>query len=273
MRREDEALEEAARLARDEAPSLCRADAAGGTCAWHHGLWPTLRLLGLVTEPALHGEFLRGALAAVAGKAPRVLLSGAADHALLAQVLAAFASRTLRITVLDICETPLLLNRWYAGRAGVAIETCRSDILDYAAPRAFDAICTHAFLGNFDAARARAFAAGSRLAHLWLVPNPPYHPEGDFGIGPDGLGLSDPPKTVPRHTYANLALMRAGLCDHLPAGQRAALGPLLHEAMHRRQISVEMYTGPWENVGTPAQWEALSSPPSTGRMAAQEDAT
>ncbi|GIX24841.1 MAG: mannose-1-phosphate guanylyltransferase [Caldimonas sp.] len=126
---------------------------------------------------------------------------------------------------------------------------------------------------RFDAARAQAFAAGSRLAHLWLVPNPPYHPRGDFGIGADGLGLSEPPQTVPRHTYANLALMRAELCRHLPVGRPAALGPLLHEAMRRRQISVEMYTGRWENVGTPAQWEALSAPLPFGTAPPPEDRT
>jgi SAM-dependent methyltransferase len=156
----DEALEEAARLAREQAPALCRRDPASGhSCAWNHGLWPTLRLLGLVTKPAFHGEFLRAALGAVAGESPRVLLSGAADHALLAQVLAAFAGRTPRITVLDICETPLMLNRWYAELAGIAIDTHRSDILDFEAPQAFDAVCTHAFFGNFDHARREVLAA------------------------------------------------------------------------------------------------------------------
>jgi SAM-dependent methyltransferase len=157
----DEALEEAARLAREQAPSLCSG------CDWNHGLWPTLRLLGLVTEPALHGAFLRPALAAVPGEGPRVLLSGAADHALLAQVLAAYAGRSPRITVLDICETPLMLNRWYAGRRGVAIETQRSDILDYEAAGAFDVVCTHAFLGHFDPPKR---AALMRKWHSLLQP-------------------------------------------------------------------------------------------------------
>jgi len=141
----DEALEEAARLAREQAPSLCSG------CDWNHGLWPTLRLLGLVTEPALHGEFLRPALAAVPGAAPRVLLSGAADHALLAQVLAAYAGRSPRITVLDICETPLALSRWYAEREGFELATRASDILTFEDADGFDAIVTHSFLGNFAA--------------------------------------------------------------------------------------------------------------------------
>ena len=156
----DEALAEAAQLAREQAPALCRRDAAtGSSCDWHHGVWPTLRLLGMVTAPALHGEFLRAALAGVAAERPRVLLSGAADHALLAQVLAAFGTRAPEVTVLDICETPLLLNRWYAERAGTRIATQRSNILEFDAPAAFDAVCTHAFLGNFDTAQRSALAS------------------------------------------------------------------------------------------------------------------
>jgi SAM-dependent methyltransferase len=149
----DEALEEAARLAREQAPALCRRDpVTGHSCAWNHGLWPTLRLLGLVTEPALHADFLREALAGVPGERPRVLVCGTADHALLALLLLALGARRPAVTVLDICETPLLLNRWFAQRTGLAIDTHCCDILDYDEAGAFDAVCTHAFLGNFDAA-------------------------------------------------------------------------------------------------------------------------
>jgi SAM-dependent methyltransferase len=158
----DAALSESAALAWAQAPALCRRDpATRASCAWHHGLWPTLRLLGLVTEPALHGEFLRGALAALApaGERPRLLLSGAADHALLVQVLAARGLHGARVTVLDICETPLMLNRWFAQHAGAEIVTRRADILDFADAEPFDAVCTHAFLGNFDARQRAALAA------------------------------------------------------------------------------------------------------------------
>ncbi|MGH8686922.1 MAG: methyltransferase domain-containing protein [Burkholderiales bacterium] len=156
----DEGLVEAARLAREQAPTLCyTAPGASGSCAWHHGLWPTLRQLGLASEPALHGSFLRGALAAVDGAQPRILLSGAADQALLALALGAFAGREPEITVLDVCETPLMLNRWYAERAGLKIHTARCDILEFKPSAPFDAVCTHAFLGNFDPPRRSALAA------------------------------------------------------------------------------------------------------------------
>jgi MurNAc alpha-1-phosphate uridylyltransferase len=115
----------------------------------------------------------------------------------------------------------------------------------------------------FDAARARRFADDERQldAHLWLVPNPPYHPAGDFGIGADGHGLADGPGTDGlRHTYANLALVRARLCADIAPGTRAALGPLLFDGMRRQAISVSRWDGEWHNVGTPAQLAALDEP-------------
>ena len=43
----------------------------------------------------------------------------------------------------------------------------------------------------FDAATAERFSAGPLLAQLWLVPNAPHHPRGDFGITGHGLASAD----------------------------------------------------------------------------------
>ena len=111
----------------------------------------------------------------------------------------------------------------------------------------------------FDAEAAARFAAGDQLAHLWLVPNPAFHPRGDFGLSADGLGLEDAGPDGRRWTYANLALMRRSLCAHLPVGEKVALGPLLFAAMRDRQIGAEIYAGAWHNVGTPAQLQQLNA--------------
>lgn len=112
---------------------------------------------------------------------------------------------------------------------------------------------------RFDAAALKRFADSEQLAHLWLVPNPPFHPAGDFGIGADGLGLADDPGPDGRRwTYSNFAMIRAGLCRHIRAGDKAQLGPLLFEGMRHRRIGVEPYLGEWHNVGTPAQLEHLA---------------
>ncbi len=116
---------------------------------------------------------------------------------------------------------------------------------------------------RFDALDVERFRQRTDLlAQLWLVPNPAYHAQGDFGIGADGLGLADcPGPDGARWTYANLALMRPQLCPHIPAGQRAALGPLLFERMREGRIGVQAYLGEWANVGTPAQLAALNLRP------------
>jgi MurNAc alpha-1-phosphate uridylyltransferase len=45
---------------------------------------------------------------------------------------------------------------------------------------------------EFTQAAVDRFIAGGKLAHLWLVPNPPHNPQGDFGLGPGGLALNLP---------------------------------------------------------------------------------
>lgn len=112
---------------------------------------------------------------------------------------------------------------------------------------------------RFDATQAQRFAHNPSLdAHLWLVPNPPFHPKGDFGLTPEGLGLPQAGPDGQTWTYANLALCRATLCAGIAPGTRAALGPLLFEGMRQRRISAEVFAGEWENVGTPAQLDALN---------------
>ncbi|MEX8517979.1 MAG: NDP-sugar synthase [Leptothrix sp. (in: b-proteobacteria)] len=121
---------------------------------------------------------------------------------------------------------------------------------------------------RFDAALAARFIASGLAAHLWLVPNPPYHPKGDFSLGAAradidaqaALGVSDS-GAGPTLTYANLALLRADLLRHIAPGTRAALGPLLHQAMAAGRISVQPCTGRWANVGTPDQLAALAEIP------------
>jgi MurNAc alpha-1-phosphate uridylyltransferase len=113
---------------------------------------------------------------------------------------------------------------------------------------------------RFDADAAARFVASGRLARLWLVPNPVFHPRGDFGLDGDGLGLAE--GTGPdaqRWTYANIALVRAEMFAGIAPGTHAALAPLLYAGMRERRIGAEVYRGRWENVGTPEQLAALNA--------------
>ena len=112
---------------------------------------------------------------------------------------------------------------------------------------------------RFDPRTVQHFADSNAQAHLWLVPNPAFHTRGDFGLDAQGYGLADGPGPDGQTwTYANLALARATLCNHLVPGEHVALGPLLFERMRERRITAEVYRGEWENVGTPAQLESLN---------------
>lgn len=86
----------------------------------------------------------------------------------------------------------------------------------------------------------------SMLAHLVLVSNPPQHPSGDFGLA-DGLVL---PHADQQWTFSGIGLYHPALFANVPAGV-AKLAPLLRQAMHNRQVSGEIFTGMWADIGTP----------------------
>lgn len=112
---------------------------------------------------------------------------------------------------------------------------------------------------EFSRAALRRFAAGGKLAHIVLVPNPQHNPKGDFGLRADGVALS---RADTRYTYSTIGLYRKALFDGLPFGNpqglKAPLAPLLRAAMEREQVTAEVYTGPWTDVGTPERLAALN---------------
>jgi len=152
-----EPLLESAPLAHRIAQTLCVPSLeAGESCAWYHGVWQYLRAMGLAKTSGGQAEFLVDALRSLirSAGATRVLVSGSADYSMPAHVLAAFAREgaAIDLTVVDRCETPLYLTRWYGERVGIAIATVRSDILTYRSATPFDVVLTNSFLGNFDVA-------------------------------------------------------------------------------------------------------------------------
>lgn len=161
-----EPLEQSAPLAWEQAKVLCRRDADGASCAWYHGPWQTFRRLGLVAAPGRHQAFFAGALGRLAadGEHPNIVISGAADYGMLAQVLAAYGAAAHNITVVDICETPLYLCRWYGERQAAPIATERADILDYTPPEPVDVITAHSILPRIAVDRRADLLAAWRRA-------------------------------------------------------------------------------------------------------------
>lgn len=97
----------------------------------------------------------------------------------------------------------------------------------------------------------------SDLAHLVLVNNPAHNPHGDFALQGRADGLSQVLSSgSPQFTFAGISVMHPALFAGLAAGKRP-LAPLLREAMVRQQITGELFSGAWVDVGTPARLQEL----------------
>ncbi len=88
--------------------------------------------------------------------------------------------------------------------------------------------------------------------HLVLVENPEHNPEGDFTLCEGVIGN----QLQSRHTFAGIAVYQAKFFEGLSAGKQA-LAPLLREAADKSQISGELYSGSWTDVGTIERWRSL----------------
>lgn len=97
---------------------------------------------------------------------------------------------------------------------------------------------------------ARLQLASSMMAHLVLVPNPPQHPCGDFGIA-NGIVQAH---AAQQWTFSGIGLYRPELFRSLTPGVHK-LAPLLRQAMATQQVSGEVYTGLWADIGTPERLE------------------
>ncbi len=96
-------------------------------------------------------------------------------------------------------------------------------------------------------ARAEALAAvHPARVHLVMVPNPAFHPDGDFALEGDRVSTAG----KPRLTFGNIGLYDTDLFGELPRGVKLKLLPLFLEWIARGWVSGERFDGPWANVGT-----------------------
>ncbi|PXX26075.1 MULTISPECIES: N-acetylmuramate alpha-1-phosphate uridylyltransferase MurU [Burkholderia] len=103
---------------------------------------------------------------------------------------------------------------------------------------------------------ARMSALDAPAMHLVMVPNPPFHPSGDFVLGGDGRLSLDGGERV---TFGSIGLYDTRMFRDLAPGTRRALTPYFRATIEAGRASGELYEGIWENVGTPAQLGELDA--------------
>jgi MurNAc alpha-1-phosphate uridylyltransferase len=104
----------------------------------------------------------------------------------------------------------------------------------------------------------RLAASGQRDApgmHLVMVPNPDFHPFGDFALNGDTLSLDG----APRYTFGNIGVYDTRMFAGLTPDERCALTPYYRDTIAAGRATGELHAGHWTNVGTPAQLAALDA--------------
>lgn len=88
--------------------------------------------------------------------------------------------------------------------------------------------------------------------HLVMVPNPAFHPAGDFGLQANGsLTLQ-----APKYTFGSIALIHPEVFAPYAPGVYD-LGLVFRELITQQRASGELFTGAWFNVGTATELQAV----------------
>ncbi len=99
-------------------------------------------------------------------------------------------------------------------------------------------------------------------ASIVLAPNPPHHPQGDFGLDGGRVVEGD----SQRFTYTGIGLYRPEFFAGCRAG-RFPLLPLLKRAIAAQRLRGEVFRGEWHDAGSPERLAWLEAHVRTGRGA------
>jgi len=89
-------------------------------------------------------------------------------------------------------------------------------------------------------------------AHLVLVNNPEHHPEGDFSISENRLSEDG----VNKFTFSGIGVYSADFFNGHHQ-KKYPLAPMIREYISENNISGELYTGKWMDIGTEQRLQEL----------------
>jgi MurNAc alpha-1-phosphate uridylyltransferase len=96
------------------------------------------------------------------------------------------------------------------------------------------------------------------LGHFLLVPNPPHHPDGDFGLVGGGSERAYLSNKRPYFTYSGMAILTPRLLsEYAPDSSMVRLSPMVRAAIDGQRVSGQVYHGHWSDVGTPQRLAEL----------------
>ena len=102
-------------------------------------------------------------------------------------------------------------------------------------------------------ARRMAADPEATVAHFVMVPNPSWHAQGDDMSVASGRIV----RGAGRLTYGNIAVFHPEPFRGVEAGTKLKLFPWFYGYVDAGRVSGERFEGVWDNIGTPAQLEAL----------------
>ena len=95
-------------------------------------------------------------------------------------------------------------------------------------------------------------------AHLVLIPNPDFHPTGDFS--PNDAGKLENNPSLEKFTFAGVSLIHPRLISEYPNKRlKFPLGEVLRYGIELNRITAEVYEGYWSDVGTPERLALLNT--------------
>ncbi|MGB0360571.1 MAG: mannose-1-phosphate guanylyltransferase, partial [Endozoicomonas sp.] len=95
------------------------------------------------------------------------------------------------------------------------------------------------------------------LAHLVMVNNPDFHPDGDFQLMDGKISPKEASGNSKALTFSGVSVLSPGLFAGYRAGETLTLAPLLKDAMNQGKVSGQYHDGFWADVGSIVRLQAL----------------
>ena len=111
---------------------------------------------------------------------------------------------------------------------------------------------------TFDFSTLKDYKLGAdQRAHLLLIDNPEHNNGGDFAVN-NGLASEQAIGDADKYTFAGISVLSPRLFDEVVSGQPAPLAPLLKQAMLKFQVTANIITDNWIDVGTLERLEQVN---------------